>query len=261
MSVLKRLQQLSLSNLSLSKIRKVFHILFLSINWKMKWNVRFFLKNFRKKTKSKDKKRVAIIVRKRDEKTSRRNRLDIKKSRKNRKKKWHQRKSKKKRHQKESKKKTTSDNFEIENFTKSKTEFRFFFSTEKRKDTNIETLKRLTMIVTVLAKLYFSTDDIAEIIDESDKRKRRILTQVSEIFTKLSKRWLSFVRDFYFHDKENNDNNDLDLFFHKFNENFWERQKKSKKNFDFNEDFKTIKKTFSFFFTHDERKKKLNLNN
>ena len=66
-----------------------------------------------------------------------------------------------------------------------------FFLTKKRRNTdidiNIETLKRLTMIVKVLARLYFSTKNIAEIIDELNKRKRRILTQVSEIFTKLSK--------------------------------------------------------------------------
>ena len=42
------------------------------------------LKNFRKKTKSTIKEQIAIIVRKRDEKTSRRDRHDIKKSRKNR---------------------------------------------------------------------------------------------------------------------------------------------------------------------------------
>ena len=84
-------------------------------------------------------------------------------------------------------KKTTSDDSKIENFTKSKTEFRFLFLTEKRKNTNIETLKRLTIIVTVLTKSYLSTDDIAEIINESSKAKRRTLTQVSEIRTKLSK--------------------------------------------------------------------------
>ena len=60
----------------------------------MKWNVKFLLKNFRKKTKSKNKKRIAIIVQKRNEKTNRkkrdtqknrRNRQSIKKNRKNRK--------------------------------------------------------------------------------------------------------------------------------------------------------------------------------
>ena len=48
----------------------------------MKWNVKSFLKNFRKKTKSKDKKRIAIIVRKRNEKTK--EKYDIQKNRKNR---------------------------------------------------------------------------------------------------------------------------------------------------------------------------------
>ena len=153
--------------------------------------------------------------------------------------------------------KTTSYDFEIKNFTKSKTEFRFFFLTKRRKntniDTNIETLKRLTMIVTVLTKSYFSTNDIAEIIDELNKRKRRILTQVSEIFTKLSKRWkvLFLERDFHSHDRKNsdsNDSNDFKFFFHRFNENFWERRKKSKRNFDFHENFKTNSETFSFFF-------------
>ena len=52
----------------------------------MKWSVRFLLRNFRKESKSKNKKRVAITVRKRDKETSERDRLDIKKSRKNRKK-------------------------------------------------------------------------------------------------------------------------------------------------------------------------------
>ena len=84
--------------------------------------------------------------------------------------------------------KTTSNNLEIENLTRSKTKFRFLLLTERRKDTDIETLKRLTIIVTVLAKSYLSTDNIVEIIDELNKRKRRILTQISEIFTKLSKR-------------------------------------------------------------------------
>ena len=166
-------------------------------------------------------------------------------------------KSKKTRHQKKLKKKTTSDNLEIENFTKSKAEFCFFL-TKRRKNTDIETLKRLTMIFTVLAKLYLSTDDIAKIIDELNKRKWRTLTQISEIFTKLSKRWeiLFFVKDFYFHDRKNSDNNDFDLFFLKLNENLWKKRKESRTNFDFNEDFKTNKRTFAFFFTHDERKKK-----
>ena len=84
--------------------------------------------------------------------------------------------------------KTTSNNLEIENLTRSKTKFRFLLLTERRKDTDIETLKRLTIIVTVLAKSYLSTDNIVEIIDELNKRKRRILTQISEIFAKLSKR-------------------------------------------------------------------------
>ena len=98
-----------------------------------------------------------------------------------------------------------------------------FFLTKKRKNTNIdtdiETLKRLKMIVTVLIKSYFSTNDIAEFIDELNKRKRRILTQISEILTKLSKRWkvLFFERNFHSHDKKNsdsNDSNDFDFFFH-----------------------------------------------
>ena len=89
-------------------------------------------------------------------------------------------------------KKTTLYDFEIENFTKLNAEFRFFLLTKERKNTNTdtdsETLKRLTMIVTVLARSYFSTNDIAEFIDELNKRKRRILTQINEIFAKLSKR-------------------------------------------------------------------------
>ena len=137
-----------------------------------------------------------------------------------------------------------------------------FFLTKKRKstdiDTDIETLRRLTIIVTVLTKSYFSTDDIAEIIDELNKRKRRILTQVSEILTKLSKRWkiLFFEKDFYFYDRENNDNNDLDFLFRRFNENLWKRRKKSRKKFVLNENFTTISETFSLFLIHDERKKK-----
>ena len=55
-----------------------------------------------------------------------------------------------------------------------------FFLTKRRKNTNTntnsETLKRLTMIVTVLTRSYFSTNNIAEFIDELNKRKRRILT-------------------------------------------------------------------------------------
>ena len=45
----------------------------------MKWNVKSFLKNFRKKTKSKDEKRIAIIFRKRNEKTKKKR--DIQKNR------------------------------------------------------------------------------------------------------------------------------------------------------------------------------------
>ena len=70
-------------------------------------------------------------------------------------------------------KKTALYDLEIKDFTKLNAKFLFFLLTKKRKntniDTNIETLKRLTMIVTVLAKSYFSTNDIAKIIDESNK--------------------------------------------------------------------------------------------
>ena len=60
----------------------------------MKWNVKSLLRNFRKETKSKNKKRIAITVRKRDEKTkerydiqkNRRNKQSIKMNRRNRKK-------------------------------------------------------------------------------------------------------------------------------------------------------------------------------
>ena len=45
----------------------------------MKWDVKFLLRNFRKKTKSKSERRVAIIFRKRDEKTKKRR--DIQKNR------------------------------------------------------------------------------------------------------------------------------------------------------------------------------------
>ena len=94
-------------------------------------------------------------------------------------------------------KKTASYDLEIENLTKLKTEFRFFLLTKKRKNTNIdtdsETLKRLAMIVTVLTRLYFSTNDIAEFIDELNKRERRILTQISEIFTKFVETLKSFI--------------------------------------------------------------------
>ena len=220
----------------------------------MKWNVKFLLKNFRKKTKSKSEKRIAIIVWKRNEKTkerydiqkNRRNRQSIKNSRRNR-------------------KENSIIWFWNREFHEIKRRISFFFLTKKRKstniDTNIKTLKRWTMIVTILAKSYFSTNDIAEFIDELNKRKRRILTQISEIFTKLSKRWkiLFFEKNFHSHDRkdsDSNDKNDLDFFFHKFNEDFWKKRKKSKKNIDFHRDFRTSNKTFSFFFTHDEKKKK-----
>ena len=87
--------------------------------------------------------------------------------------------------------------------------------TERRKDTDIETLKRLIIIVTVLAKLYLSTNDIAEIIDESNKAEQRTLSQISESFTKLFRyrEILFFVKDFHSYDKKRSDNNDLDLLF------------------------------------------------
>ena len=147
----------------------------------MKWNVEFFLRNFRKETKSKSRERIAITAQKRDEKTrkkydiqkNRRNRQSIKVSRQNR-------------------RKNNIIRFWNRRFHEIKRRISFFFLTKKRKntntDTNSEVLRRLTMIVTVLARLYFSTDNIAEFIDESNKRERRILTQVSETFTKLSRR-------------------------------------------------------------------------
>ena len=189
----------------------------------------------------------------RDDRSKARRKSESKKtrhSRKSKKQTKHQRKSKRKRHQKNWKKKPTSNDSEIENLTKLKAEFRFLFLTKRRKNTDIETLKRLTIIVTVLTRSYFSTNDIVEIIDELSKRKRRILTQVSEIFTKLSKCWkiLFLVRDFHSHDRKNSDNNDLNFFFRRLNENFRKRRKKSRKNFVLNENFKTIIKTFSFFF-------------
>ena len=67
--------------------------------WRVKWDVRSLLRNFRKKTRSRNRERIAIIVRERNEKASRKrhdtqksrkNRQSIKKSRKNRKKKQHQ---------------------------------------------------------------------------------------------------------------------------------------------------------------------------
>ena len=135
--------------------------------------MRSFLKNFLKKTKSTNKKRIAIIARKRSEKTNRKRRQSIKESRR-------------KNDIKKIRKKTTSNDSKIENFTKAKAEF-FLFLTEKRKNTNIETLKRLAIIITELTKSYFSTDEIAEIIDELNKRKRRNLSQINEILTKLFK--------------------------------------------------------------------------
>ena len=65
------------------KFEKYFTFFF-KIHWRMKWNVKIFLKNFRKKTKWKDKESIAITARKRNEKTSERDRFDIKKSRKSR---------------------------------------------------------------------------------------------------------------------------------------------------------------------------------
>ena len=170
--------------------------------------MKFVLKNFRKKTKSTNKERIAIIARRRNEKTSKERRQSIQESQK-------------KTTSKKIEKKTTSNDFKIENLTKAKAEFRFLFLTERRKNTDIETLKRLTIIVTVLAKSYFSTNDIAEIIDELNKAERRVLTQINKIFTKLSKhrKILFLVTDFYFHDKKDSDSNDFDLFFRKLNEN------------------------------------------
>ena len=221
----------------------------------MKWNVKFLLRNFRKKMKSKNEKRIAIIVRKRNEKTKKKNTTfkEIDETNKTLK------------IIDEIEKKTASYNFEIENFTKSKTEFRFFLLTKKRKDTNIdtnsETLKRLTIIVTVLAKSYFSTNDIAEFIDELNKRKRRILTQISEIFTKLSKRWkiLFFERNFHFYDRKNSDSNDK----HDFNFFFTDSTKISEKNERKAEKFsifieilKRAVKRFRFFSLMMKRKRK-----
>ena len=145
--------------------------------------MKLFLRNFRKKTKSTNKERIAIIVRKRSEETIKERRQSIQESRK----KTTSEKIEKKTTSKRIEKKTTSNDSEIENFTKAKAEFRFLLLTERRRNTDIETLKRLTIIVTKLAKSYFSTNDIVEIIDELKKRKQRILTQISEIFTKLSK--------------------------------------------------------------------------
>ena len=96
-------------------------------------------------------------------KTKRKNERKIRHSKKSKKQTKHQKKSKKskkKQHHMILKSKTSRD--QKQNFA--------FFLTKRRKNTNIdtdiETLKRLTMIVTVLARSYLSTDDIAEIIDE-----------------------------------------------------------------------------------------------
>ena len=153
-------------------------------------------------------------------------------------------------------KNTTWEKSEIENSTETKAEFFFLFLTKRRKNTNIETLKQLAIIFTVLTRSYFSTDDIAEIIDELSKAERRILTQISETFTKLCKyrKVLSLVRDFHFHDRENSDSNDLDFLFRRLNESLWQRREKSR-NLVFHEDFRTNRQTFSLFFIHDERRK------
>ena len=91
----------------------------------------------------------------------------------------------------------------------------FLLLTEKRKNIDIETLKRLTIIVTKLTKLYLSTNNIAEFINELNKAKRRILSQISETFTKLFKyrEILFLVKNFHFHDKKNSDKIDFNLFF------------------------------------------------
>ena len=208
----------------------------------MKWNVRLFLRDFRKKTKSTNKERIAIIVRRRNKKTSRKSRHDIKKSRR----------------EHDIRKFSKKDDIRwFWNRKSQRSENRIFFLllTERRKDTDIEALRRLAIIVTILTKLYFSTDDIAKIIDELNKAKRRILLQISETLTKLFKyrEILFFMRDFHFYDRKNNDSNDLDFFFWRFKENFWQRRRKNR-YFVFDEDFKTSRKTFSLFFTHDEKK-------
>ena len=228
--------------------------------------MRLLLKDFRKKTRSTNRERAAITARRRNEKTSRKDRIEIKKSRRSRKKndiKKSRKENDIRENQKKTKsekveEKTTSDDSEIENLTRSKAEFRLLLLTEKWRNTNIETLKWLTRIVTVLTKSYFSTNDIAEIIDELNKAKRRILTQVSETFTKLSKyrKVLFLKKDFHSHDRKDSESNYFDFFFRKFNENFWKRRKESRKNFVLNESFKTIKETFLLFFIFSERKKK-----
>ena len=188
------------------------------------------------------------------------------KSRKSREKYDTQKNRKNRQNIKESRKNRKKDNiiwFWNREFHEIKNRISLFFLTKKRKntniDTNIETLKQLTMIVTILTKSYFSTNDIAEFIDELNKRKRRILTQISEIFTKLSKRWkvLFFEKDFHFYDKkdnDSNDNNDLDFFFHKLNENLWKKRKKSKKISIFIEILKRTAKRFRFFSFMMKRK-------
>ena len=125
------------------------------------------------------------------EKLSKKNEIERRKANRDNCSKTKRKNERKTRHLKKSTKQTKYHTILKSKISRNQTQ-NFFFLTKRRKNTNIdtdsETLRRLTMIVTVLTKSYFSTDDIAEFIDELNKRKRRILTQVSETFTKLSKR-------------------------------------------------------------------------
>ena len=126
------------------------------------------------------------------EKFSKKNEIERRKANRDNCSKTKRKNERKTRHSKKSTKQTKNHTILRSKISRDQTQNFFFLLTKRRKntntDTNSETLRRLTIIVTVLAKSYFSTDDIAEFIDKSNKRKRRILTQVSEIFTKLSKR-------------------------------------------------------------------------
>ena len=111
-----------------------------------------------------------------ERKANRDNRSRAKRKNESKKQTRHQKESKKQtKHQKESKR-TRRHESKIENFTEAKAKSFFLLLTEKRKNTDIKTLKRLAIIVTVITKSYLSTNDVVDIIDESNKAKRRILS-------------------------------------------------------------------------------------
>ena len=208
----------------------------------MKWNVKFLLRNFRKETKSKNEKRIAIIVRKRDEKTKERH--DIQRNRRNKQSiiRFWNRKSH------EIKRRIFLFSFD-EKTKKHK---------HRHKQRNIETINNDRHSINKI----ISFDKWYRWIHRRIKRTRTTNFNTSQRnfheIVKTLKNFIFWKKFSLSRQKKQRQQRQKRFwsFFNRLNENFWKQREKSRKNFDFHRNFKKNSRTFSFFIIHDEQKKK-----